>query len=134
MGNEIPHPPGNRTAHPPMNDTTQPLSIGLMLAASICGATGSFLYKTGAARADGGIASYLANPRLVGGILCYSAVMVLIVAAFRVGGALTVLYPVYATTFIFAAVIALLAFGTPIRPVNLAGMFLLIAGIHLMGK
>ncbi len=117
-----------------MNDTTHPLSIGLMLTASICGATGSFLYKTGAARADGGLLTYLANPRLVAGILCYTAVMVLIVAAFRVGGALTVLYPVYATTFIFASVIALLAFGTPIRPVNLAGMLMLLAGVYLMGK
>lgn len=117
-----------------MNETTHPLSVGLMLTAAICGATGSFLYKTGAAQADGGMAGYLANPRLVGGILCYSAVMILIVAAFRIGGALTVLYPVYATTFIFAAVIGLLAFGTPIRPVNLAGMLLLLSGVYLMGR
>lgn len=106
----------------------------MILAASICGAAGSFLYKTGASRASDGIVSYLANPRLLGGVACYIAVMVLFVAAFRKGGALTVLYPVYATTFIFAAGISLLAFGTPIRPVNLAGMTLLVSGIYLMGK
>jgi hypothetical protein len=31
-------------------------------------------------------------------------------------------------------VIALLAYGTPIRPVNVAGMVLLVAGMYLMGR
>ena len=117
-----------------MNEATHPLSIGLMLAAAVCGAAGSFLYKTGAAEVGAGMAGYLANLRLIGGVACYTAVMVLFVAAFRNGGALTVLYPVYATTFIFAAVIGLVAFGTPIRPINLAGMGLLVSGIYLMGR
>jgi len=51
--------------------------------------------------------SYLANPRLLAGAACYIAVMVLFVAAFKKGGSLTVLYPIYATTFIWAAILAL---------------------------
>ena len=80
------------------------------------------------------MASYLLNPRLLGGVLCYGAVMVLFVAAFKRGGALSVLYPVYATTFIFAALIAWWAFGTPIKAANLFGMALLIAGMYFMGR
>jgi len=106
----------------------------MILTASLCGAAGSFLYQTGSSHADGSATSYLANPRILGGVACYTAVMVLFVAAFRKGGALTVLYPVYATTFIFSAGISLLAFGTPIRPINLTGMTLLVSGIYLMGK
>ena len=117
-----------------MHEATHPTSILMILIASLCGATGSFLYKTGAKAATGGLSTYLANPRLLAGVACYTAVMVLFVAAFRKGGALTVLYPVYATTFIFAAAISLFAFGTPIRPVNYAGMTLLVSGIYLMGK
>ena len=117
-----------------MTEPTHPLSVGLMLAAALCGATGSFLYKTGADEVGAGVLAYATNLRLVGGITCYTAVMVLVVSAFRTGGALTVLYPVYATTFIFAALIGLLAFGTPIRPVNLVGMGLLMSGIYLMGR
>ena len=64
---------------------------------------------------------------------CYVGVMVLFVAAFRRGGQLTVLYPLYASTFIWAAVIALAAFGTPIKVVNIAGMILLVLGMFLMG-
>lgn len=117
-----------------MNEATHPLSVLMILSASLCGATGSFLYKTGASTGANTLLGYLTNPRLLGGVACYVAVMVLFVAAFRKGGALTVLYPVYATTFIFAAAISLLAFGTPIRPINLAGMILLVSGIYLMGK
>ena len=69
------------------------------------GALGQFLYKSGADRAGASVASYLLNARLLGGVFCYVAVTVLFVAAFKRGGALTVLYPIFATTFIWAAII-----------------------------
>ena len=114
--------------------TTPTVSILMFLAAALFGALGQYLYKSGADAAGGTIASYIVNPRLLGGIVCYVAVMVLFVAAFKKGGALTVLYPVYATTFIWAAVLALYVYGTPIKVVNVAGMGLLVAGMYLMGK
>lgn len=109
-------------------------SIALFAAAAFLGALGQFLYKSGADRAAGGVASYVLNPRLLGGVACYVAVMVLFVAAFKVGGRLTVLYPVYASTFVWAALIALWAYGTPIKPVNVAGWGALILGMYLMGR
>lgn len=113
---------------------TPTLSILFFFAASLLGAAGQFLYKSGADRATGTLAGYLFNPRLLLGVLAYIAVMVLFVAAFRKGGSLTVLYPVYATTFIWAAFLAHFAYGQPIRPVHLAGMALLVGGMYLMGK
>lgn len=56
--------------------------------AALLGAIGQFLYKSGADRAGGTVASYLLNARLLGGVVCYVAVMVLFVAAFKKGGAL----------------------------------------------
>lgn len=112
---------------------TPTISIVLFLCASLFGAVGQFLYKSGADRAGGSLASYL-NARILGGIVCYVAVMVLFVAAFKKGGALSTLYPVYATTFIFAALIAWSAYGVPIKPVNVCGMALLIAGMYFMGR
>ncbi len=114
--------------------TTPALSIALFVVAAFLGALGQYLYKSGADVADGTIAGYLLNWRLFGGVLSYIAVMVLFVAAFRKGGALTVLYPVYASTFIWAAIIALLVYGTPIKPVNVAGMAFLVLGMFMMGK
>ena len=114
--------------------STPAISIVMFLAAALFGALGQYLYKSGADLAGGTVASYLVNPRLIGGVVCYVAVMVLFVAAFKKGGALTVLYPVYATTFIWAALLALVIYGTPIKAVNIAGMGLLVAGMYLMGK
>ena len=112
---------------------TPGLSIALFAIAAVLGAIGQYLYKSGAAQISHSMWSVF-NLRLLGGVLCYAVVMVLFVGAFRRGGELSVLYPVYASTFIWAAVISLAAYGTPIKPVNLAGMTLLVAGMFLMGK
>ena len=113
---------------------TTPAAIGMFLLAAFLGALGQFLYKSGAERAGRSLASYLLNARLLGGVVCYVAVMILFVAAFKKGGALTVLYPIYATTFVWAAIIAWMVYAVPIRPINVGGMLLLIAGMYLMGR
>lgn len=109
-------------------------SIVLYLVASLLGAAGQFLYKTGADRATGGAMSYLANVRLLGGVVCYVGVMAMFVGAFKRGGDIAAPCPIYATTFIWAALIAWAAFGTPITATHVAGMALLITGMYLMGR
>jgi len=113
---------------------TPPVSIALFLMAAVLGALGQYLYKSGAEKAASGLLSYVLNPRLVAGVVCYLAVMVLFIAAFKRGGELSVLYPIYASTFVWAAVIAWWAYGVPIKPVNLLGMAFLVAGMYFMGK
>ncbi len=113
---------------------TPAISMVLFLLAAVLGAAGQFFYREGARTAAGGIAGYLASPRIWLGVVCYVAVMVLFVAAFKRGGSLTVLYPIYASTFIWAAVIALYVDGQPIKLVNVGGMALLVGGMYLMGK
>lgn len=117
------------------------ISVGLFAVAALLGAVGQWLYQAGAVAAGravqrgvSGAVAYLSNPRLWAGVVCYVAVMVLFVAAFRIGGRLTVLYPVYASTFIWAALLAWWTQGQPIRPVHVAGMATLILGMYLMGK
>jgi hypothetical protein len=60
---------------------TPVISMVLFLLAAFFGALGQFLYKSGSQLASGGWQSYLFNPRLIGGVACYIAVMVLFVAA-----------------------------------------------------
>jgi len=114
--------------------TTPIISVIFFLIASILGACGQYLYKSGTAQVSGGALNYLTNLRILGGVVCYIAVMILFVAAFKKGGSLSVLYPVYATTFIWAALLGMIFYGVPIKPINIAGMALLIAGMYLMGK
>lgn len=109
-------------------------SIIMFIVAALFGAVGQYLYKSGADATSERWTSYLLNSRLLGGAVCYVAVMVLFVAAFKKGGALTVLYPIYASTFIWAAIIACVAYETPIKPMNVFGMGLLVLGMYCMGK
>ncbi len=125
-------PTDGRAEEPRVN--TPLISIALFVLAALFGAVGQYLYKSGADAADGTLMSLVLNVRILGGVVCYIAVMVLFVVAFRKGGALSVLYPVYASTFVFAAIIALIAFGEPIKAVNILGMFVLVLGMFLMGK
>ena len=110
------------------------ISMFFFLLASVLGAAGQFFYREGARTATGGIGGYLASPRIWLGVTCYVAVMVLFVAAFKRGGSLTVLYPIYASTFIWAALIAWQVDGQPIKLLNVAGMALLVGGTYMMGK
>lgn len=109
------------------------LSILCVVAASVLGAVGQYIFKTGADRAGSSVVSFLLSPWIIGGMACYVTVMMLFSYAFRRGGTVTVLYPIYASTFIWAAVIGLLVYGQPIRPVHMLGMALLVAGIYCMG-
>lgn len=117
-----------------MPSITPASSVIMFVCAAAFGALGSYLYKSGADEVNGTLTGYFANPRLLAGVLCYIAVMVLFVAAYRRGGALTVLYPTYASTFIFGALIGRCAYGTPITGANVAGMLLLVGGMYLMGR
>ena len=113
---------------------TPPLSILFFVIASLLGAVGQFLYKSGAGQINGSAESIFLNARIWGGVACYIAVMVLFLSAFKRGGALSVLYPIYATTFIWAALISRTVYATPIKPVHMGGMGLLLLGMWLMGK
>ena len=112
---------------------TPVLAMVCMLVASVFGAAGQYFYKTGADRSEAGPLAMLLSPWILAGMGCYIAVMLLFTQAFKAGGTVTVLYPIYATTFIWAAVIGQVIYGQPIRPVHIAGMIFLIGGVYLMG-
>ncbi|MBS3955172.1 MAG: hypothetical protein KGZ88_19645 [Methylomicrobium sp.] len=112
---------------------TPAISIVFFMLAALAGAAGQYLYKAGAQATDSSITSYLFNIRLWAGVLCYIAVMTLFVAAFKKGGSPSVLYPIYASTFIWAAILGWFLYSIPIKPVNILGMVCLVVGMWLMG-
>lgn len=113
---------------------TTPLAILYFLFASVLGAVGQFFYKAGADRTRGTLQSYLLNSRILLGAGCYLAVMVLFVAAFKQKASPGTLYPLYATTFIWAALIEHTLYGRTISIANVAGMALLVGGMYLLGR
>ena len=108
------------------------LPIVCVLVASILGAVGQFLFQVGAKQGKGGIVGFITNPFILLGMGGYIAVMVLFTQAFKLGGTVRVLYPLYATTFIWAALIAWLQYDQAIQPIHVAGMILLIVGMICM--
>ena len=77
---------------------------------------------------------FFLNPWVLAGMLCYLSVMGLFTFAFKRGGSVPVLYPIYASTYIWAALIALALYGHPIKPVHIVGMMLLVLGMWCMGR
>lgn len=117
-----------------MKEDTSLTSVLLFAVAALLGAVGQYLYKSGAEATDENWLSYVFNVRLAIGVVLYVVVMVLFVSAFKLGGSLTVLYPIYASTFIWAAFISRYVYGTSISLTNMFGMTLLILGMYFLGK
>jgi drug/metabolite transporter (DMT)-like permease len=113
---------------------TTPFAITCFLVASVLGAVGQFFYKAGADRAHGALQTYVLNSRILLGAACYIAVMVLFVAAFKQKASPSALYPLYATTFIWAALLDHFLYGRILSLTNVAGMGLLVGGMYLLGK
>ncbi len=111
-----------------------PFAVGCFLVASVLGAAGQFLYKAGAVRATGTLQSYLVNSRILLGLCCYIGVTVLFVAGLKQKVATSAIYPVYATTFIWAALIEHSLYGRVLSLANFVGMALLVVGMYLLGK
>ena len=110
-------------------------SIMLFLIASVIGAIGQFLYKEGAPNATGkNLMSFIANWRILIAVVCYIGVMVLFVAAFRIGGEMTVLYPMYASTFVWALLIGVLFLKEPLSIYKLCGVAMIMGGMFLIAR
>lgn len=108
------------------------IAILLVVGASILGAVGQFLFKAGSAKPELSVTTFLTSPLIISGMISYVAVMVMFTTAFRMGGSVRVLYPIYASTFIWAALGSYILYCEPIRPVHVVGIVLLVGGILCM--
>lgn len=109
---------------------SQLIPILLNLAAAVFGALGQWLYKIGGNRL-GNIPLYK-NWQLFSGMAIFCGVMVLFVIAFKMGGRLSVTYPVYATTFIWGMLLSILIEKEPWAWGQIAGVFLIMAGVSMI--
>ncbi|KPK67158.1 hypothetical protein AMJ87_13825 [candidate division WOR_3 bacterium SM23_60] len=108
--------------------------IVLFLIAAFLGALGQYFYKTGAMVGGSSLSSWVFNYRLIIGLICYVSIMFIFIYAFRIGGALTVLYPVYATTFVWALLIGVLLLGESVTVYKIIGVGCIIFGIYLITR
>ena len=113
-----------------MNTATPVISIIFYLLAAFLGALGQYLYREGAAQVQiSNPLSLITNAKILLGVACYVGVMLLFIVGLKKGGQLTVLYPIYATTFIWAALIGVLVLGENLTLFRILGTALIILGV-----
>jgi drug/metabolite transporter (DMT)-like permease len=102
----------------------------LYLIAAVIGAGGQYLYKRGSQQL--GAVPVVRNAALLGGVASFCVVMVLFVTAYRLGGRLSVVYPFYATTFVWATLIGIRVDHEPWSIVQVLGVLVTVAGVVMI--
>ncbi|MBY0384254.1 hypothetical protein K2X05_03770, partial [bacterium] len=103
----------------------QKIPILLNCIAAFLGALGQYYYKKGSAL----LSEQPINGSLIGGVLLFCIVMVLFVVAYKMGGKISVVYPFYATTFVWGTFIGVYFEKEVVRKGHFVGLALLLAGL-----
>jgi len=111
-------------------DRSQSLPLMLVLISSALGAAAQYLYKYGSLRLQEW--PLYKNIWLLSGMLLFGVVMLLFVMAFKMGGRLSVVYPAYATTFLWASLLGILVDKEAYSPLQAVGMGLLLGGVFMI--
>ncbi|MBY0516340.1 MAG: hypothetical protein K2P81_05495 [Bacteriovoracaceae bacterium] len=111
--------------------TNQLIPIILNLIASVFGAYGQWLYKIGALRLTD--QPIWKNYPFLGGMACFTAVMLLFMAGFRLGGRISVTFPIYALTFVWGTLIGVFIDKEPFNTAQAVGVGLVFVGVAIVG-
>ena len=123
-----------------LNDPAQQRrSFILVVCCTIIGAAAQVLIKKGAGALGANptmlqtaIAMVL-TPALFAGYSLYGISTILLVLALR-HGQLSLLYPVFAMTYVWVTILSIAVFHESMNPYKLAGIVAIVAGIAVLGK
>jgi multidrug transporter EmrE-like cation transporter len=114
-------------------------SVLLVVCCTIIGAAAQILIKKGAGSlgsnptmVQAALAMVL-NPSLLAGFSMYGVSMVLLVLALR-HGELSLLYPMFAMTYVWVTVLSVLVFHETMNVFKVAGIAVIIGGIAVLGR
>jgi len=121
------------------DQTHQRRSFLLVVCCTVIGAAAQVLIKKGAG-ALGPNPSILhtalamvLTPALFAGYSMYGVSTVLLVLALR-HGQLSLLYPVFAMTYVWVTVLSVLVFHESMNPYKIAGIVIIVGGIAVLGR
>lgn len=114
-------------------------SILLVVCCTIIGAAAQVLIKKGAGglapnptMAQTALAMFL-NPSLFAGYTMYGVSTVLLVLALR-HGQLSLLYPMFAMTYVWVTILSVVVFHESMNAFKLAGIAIIVGGIAVLGR
>ncbi len=110
---------------------TQLWAIGLVLIAAILGALGQLNFKLGSDKLSLKIRDLLRNRYLFIGIILYGISTIMFITALK-GGELSVLYPIVATSYIWATLLAKKVLNEKINVYKWAGVAMIILGVSFI--
>lgn len=123
----------------PTDKAQQRRSFLLVVCCTIIGAAAQVLIKKGAGALgpNAGIVqtalAMILTPALFAGYSMYGVSTVLLVLALR-HGQLSLLYPVFAMTYVWVTILSVVVFHESMNPFKLAGIAVIVGGIAVLGK
>jgi multidrug transporter EmrE-like cation transporter len=115
-------------------------SLILVLCCTIIGAAAQLLIKSGAGSLTGTnptliqtAIQMILTPALFAGYSLYGISTVLLILALR-HGELSLLYPVFAMTYVWVTILSVVVLHEAMNPYKLAGITIIVAGVAVLGR
>ena len=106
------------------------ISIVLAVVSSLLGATGMLFFKLGSKKVSLKIKDWVTNWRVILGLFLYVVALVSLIIAMK-SGDLSIVYPLYAFSYVWVAFYSKRFLKEKISWVNWAGIFVIVLGIAL---
>jgi multidrug transporter EmrE-like cation transporter len=104
-------------------------SILLVILCTIITSVAQLLWKFGAMR----LPEIITNIPVIAGFAAYVIAAFLLITSFK-GGEVSVLYPMYATDFIWVSILSALYLAEPLNGFKFAGIAAIIIGVVMLGR
>lgn len=111
---------------------SQKIPILLNIIAAFLGALGQYAYKKGGLKLS--LVPVLQNYSLIAGILLFCGVMACFVLGYKMGGRISVVYPFYATTFVWGSLIGFILEKEPFRWNLAMGTMCIMVGLIVISQ
>ena len=106
-------------------------TIFMVIFCTLFTSTGQILWKFGSASVNG-VASFILNPLLLLGFVCYGLGAVLLIISLKYGE-LSVVYPFFALSFIWVNIMSMYIFHEAIATIHWFGILGILLGISFIG-
>ena len=107
-------------------------AIGIVFFTTLLTSTAQIFWKSGIEKLEFNLLSIITNANILIGILLYIIGGILLIISLR-GGEVSVLYPIFATSYIWVSFLSIYFLGEVMNIFKWLGVFVIIAGIILIG-
>ena len=107
-------------------------AMGIVLFSTLLTSTAQLFYKFGAGKLKLELISLITNYELIMGMALYAIGGILLILSFR-GGEVSVLYPIFATSYIWVSFLSIYFLGETMNLYKWTGVAAIVCGIMLIG-